>query len=167
MKPYSLRWVLVLVATLAMCPLRMQAQAAVEYAITTNAVGTLGAKVGSALGGATKQATQSVQKDVPKPTPPNLDANRKAVAAKARKSGASTVRIDSTPSGALISVDNIALAHTPTSLTLPKGKHVIELRHGGYISWQKAIVLAEGEKLSLNPALEDPKTSPMIISIQR
>jgi hypothetical protein len=154
----------------------MQAQAAAEYAITTGAIGTLGAKAASTLGGATKQATQTgqkgipqptVQKNVPKPTPPNLDANRKAVAEKAIKSGVSTVQIDSTPSGALISVDNIALAHTPASLTLSKGIHVIELRHDGYISWQKAVLLAGDEKLSLNPALKDPKTSSPIFTVQR
>jgi hypothetical protein len=151
----------------------MQAQGAAEYGITTGAVGTLGTKVASALGGVTKPVTQTVQKGIPTPTPPNLDANRKAVAGKATKSGASTVsgvstvQIDSTPSGASISVDNIVLAHTPANLTLPKGIHVIELSHDGYISWQKAILLTEGEKLSLNPALKDPKTSSPMFTVRR
>jgi hypothetical protein len=170
MKPYAFCWVLVLVATLALCPLRMQAQAAAEYAITTSAVGTLGTKIGSALGGATKQITQTVQKDIPKPTPPNLDAHPKAAAEKTTekttKSGVSTVHIDSTPSGALIFVDNVALGRTPASLTLPKGIHAIEVRHDGYNSWHQTILLSEGENLLLNPALKDPKTSPPIFTVQ-
>lgn len=179
MKPYTLCWVLALVVTLALCPRRMQAQAAAEYAITTSAVGTLGAKIGSALGAATKQITQTVQKDTPKPISPNLDAHPKAAAEKTTakttektterttKSGVSTVHIDSTPSGALILVDTVALGHTPASLTLPKGIHAIEVRHDGYVSWHQAILLSEGETLSLDPALKDPKTSPPLFTFRR
>jgi hypothetical protein len=79
----------------------------------------------------------------------------------------STVHIDSTPSGALILVDNIALGPTPAGLTLPKGIHAIEVRHDGYIAWHQAILLSEGESLSLNPALKDPKTSPPLFTVQR
>ena len=176
MKPYTLCWVLALVATLALYPHRMQAQAAAEYAITTSAVGTLGAKIGSALGAATKQMTQTVQKDIPKPISPNPNAHPKAAAEKkttektterTTKSGVSTVHIDSTPSGALILVDTVALGHTPASLTLPKGIHAIEVRHDGYVSWHQAILLSEGESLSLDPALKDPKTSPPLFTVQR
>lgn len=176
MKPYALRWLPALVAILALCPLRMQAQAAAEYATTTNGIGTLGAKVGSMIGAAAKQTTQtaqkgipqpSVQKNAPQPAPANLDAKGKAGAEKAATSGVSTVQIDSTPTGALISVDNTALGHTPASLTLPKGIHVIEIKHDGFTSWQKTILLAGGEKLSLSPALRDPKTSPPIFTVQR
>ena len=175
MKPYILRWVVVLVATLVLCPLRMQAQAAAEYAITTSAVGTLGAKIGSALGAVAKQVPQTVQKDIPKPPSPNLDAQPKAAAEKTTekttekitKTGVNTVHINSTPSGASIFVDNVALGHTPASLNLPKGIHAIEVRHDGYIAWHQAILLSEGESLSLNPTLKDPKTSPPLFTVQR
>jgi len=153
----------------------MQAQAAVEYAITTSAVGTLGAKIGSALGAAAKQVPQTVQKEIPNPASPNLNARSKAAAEKTSekttekitKSGVSTVHINSAPAGALIFVDNVALGYTPASLNLPKGIHAIEVRHDGYIAWHQAILLSEGESLSLNPALKDPKTSPPLFTVQR
>lgn len=172
MKPYAFCWALVLAVTSALCPLRIEAQAAAEYAITTSAAGTLGAKIGSALGAATKQATHTVQKDASKPTFRRLDAYPKAATAKTldektTKSGISTVHVDSLPPGALIFVDNIAIGHTPATLTLPKGIHAIEVRHNGYISWHQAILLSEGESLSLNPALKDPKTSPPIFTVKR
>ena len=171
MKPYAFCWALVLVAMLALCPLRMQAQAAAEYAITTSAVGTLGAKIGSTLGAVAKQVPQKVQKETPQPAPPNLSAQPWAAAGKTTdktpKSSVSNVHIDSTPSGALIFVDNVAFGHTPASLNLPKGIHAIEVRRDGYISWHQAILLSEGENLSLNPALKDPKTSPPLFAVQR
>lgn len=176
MKPPALCWVLVLVATLALCPLRTMAQAGAEYATATSAVGSLGAKLGSALGAATKQTTQTVQKGVVQPTaqknlakltPANPGATQKADGEKATRSGPSTVQIDSTPSGAEVSVDNVVLAHTPASLTLAKGIHVIEIRHDGFVSWQKTILLAGGEKISLDPALKDPKAASSLFTVHR
>lgn len=188
MKPHVLGWMLVLIAILALCPLRLQAQGAAEYATTTSAVGALGAKIGSALGGATKQVTPTLQQVLPSPTSPHPNANRKPAAGKAvagklvaeketagkatqsgagTASGVSMVQIDSTPAGASISIDNVALGHTPASLTLSKGIHVIELSHDGYIAWQKTILLTGGEKLSLNAELKDPKTSRPLFTVQR
>jgi flagellar hook protein FlgE len=174
MKRYA--WILVLAATLAVFPPRLQAQAAAEYATTTSAIGSLGAKVSSALGAATKQATQTAQKGVTqptlqknaaKPTPANPNASATALADKATTSSVSTVRFDSTPSGAAVSVDNVVVAHTPATLTLPKGIHVIEMKHDGYAPWQNTILLAGGEKLSLNPALKDPKAFSPIFTVHR
>jgi hypothetical protein len=183
MKPYAFRWMLVVVTVVVSCPLRVQAQAAGEYAITTSAVGTLGTKIGSALGGMTKQATPTLQQVLPNPAPPVQDVSgkkaagkmvaEKETAGKAPKvgvtaaSGVSTVQIDSTPSDAAISIDNVVVAHTPTTLTLAKGIHVIELSHDGFISWQKTILVPGGEMLSFNPALKDPKTSPPLFTVQR
>ena len=176
MKPPVRLWVLVLAAMMALCPLRMRAQAAAEYAATTSAIGTLGAKVSSALGTATKQSTQTVQKSVTqpalqkksvKPTSANPNAGGKPLADKATTSSVSTVQFDSTPAGAAISVDNVVLAHTPARLTLPKGIHVIEIRHDGYAPWQNTILLAGGEKLTLNPALKDFKASSPIFTVHR
>jgi hypothetical protein len=186
MKRYTLRWTLVLVTIFALCPQRLRAQGAAEYGITTSVTGALGAKIGSALGGAIKQATPTLQQVLPQP--PNPNANRKPAAGKAMAgkvvaekeaagkatqsgvstaSGVSMVQIDSTPAGASISIDNVALGHTPASLTLSKGIHVIELSHDGLTSWQKTILLGDGEKLSLNAALKDPKTSRPLFTVQR
>ena len=183
MRRYTLRWMLVLIVILALCPLRLQAQGAAEYGIATSAAGTLGAKISSALGGATKQVTPTLQQVLPNPTPANHVPNPKRVAGKVASgqkgaakatqggagtaSGVSTVQIDSAPSGASISIDSVALGHTPARLTLSKGIHVIELSHDGFTSWQKTILLGDGEKLSLNAALKDPKTSRPLFTVQR
>jgi hypothetical protein len=159
----------------------MKAQGAVEYGITTSAVGTLGAKIGSALGsglsGAAKQVSPILQQAFPNPMLPNPVTNRQAsvggptavkpVAGKATKGGTSFVQIDSSPSGAAILVDNVALGRTPATLTLAKGIHDIGLIHDGYTSWQKTILLTGGEKLLLNPALKNPKTSSPMFTVQR
>ena len=181
MKRYRLQWMPALAAILALCPMGLRAQGAAEYGITTSVTGALGAKIGSALGGAIKHATPTLQPVLPQPSNPN--ANRKPAAGKmvaekeaagkATQSGASTasgvttVQIDSTPAGAAILIDNVALGHTPASLTLSKGIHVIEVSHDGFNSWQKNILVTGGEKLSLNAALKDPKTSRPLFTVQR
>jgi hypothetical protein len=186
MKPFALLLGLVLVVTLAFCPTRMQAQGVVEYGVATSAVGTLGAKIGAAIGGVTKQVTPTLQQQIPNPnpSPQSHAAARKPVAGKvgAKKdaaaapekdevspaaNGPSTVQFDSTPSGAEISVDNVVLGHTPATLTLAKGIHAVQLTHDGYTSWQKTLLVGEGEKLSFNPALKDQKTSTPLFTVQR
>lgn len=188
MKRYRLQWMPALAAVLVLCPMRLQAQGAAEYGITTSVTGALGAKIGSALGGAIKQATPTLQQVLPNPQSPNPNANRKPAAGKAvagkmvaekepagkatpgggsTASGVSMVQIDSTPAGAAILIDNVTFGHTPASLTLSKGIHVIELSHDGLTSWQKTILLGDGEKLSLNATLKDPKTSRPLFTVQR
>ena len=190
MRPFVLLWGLVMVAAMAICPMDLLAQGAAEYGITTSVTGALGAKIGSALGGAIKQATPTLQPVLPNPQSPNPNpnANRKPAAGKAvagkmvaekeaagkatqvgasTVSGVSTVQIDSTPAGAAILIDNVALGHTPASLTLSKGIHVIEVRYDGFTSWQETILVTGGEKLSLNAALKDPKTSRPLFTVQR
>ena len=186
MRRYRLQWMPALAAILVLCPMRLTAQGAAEYGITTSVTGALGAKIGSALGGAIKQATPTLQQVLPQP--PNPNANRKPAAGKATAakmvaekepsgkatpggvvtaSGVSMVQIESTPAGASISIDNVALGHTPASLTLSRGIHVIEVSHDGLTSWQKTILLGDGERLSLNATLKDPKTSRPLFTVQR
>jgi hypothetical protein len=186
MKLYRLQWMPALAAILVLCPMHLRAQGAAEYGITTSVTGALGAKIGSALGGAIKQATPTLQQVLPQS--PNPNANRKPAAGKAMAgkmvakkepagkatqngagtaSGVSMVQIDSTPAGAAILIDNVALGHTPASLTLSKGIHVIEISHDGLTTWQKTILLGDGEKLSLNAALKDPKISRPLFTVQR
>ena len=171
MKPFALCCVVVLVETLALCPTPVQAQAAAEYGVTTSAVGTLGTKIGSALGsalgGANQQAARTVLKAPLNPAPITPEAKPKGSADKLAKTGPNSVHLDSTPSAASIYIDNVASGQTPANLTLAKGIHVIELRHEGFTSWQKTILLTEGEKLSFSPALKDPKTSHPMFTVQR
>jgi hypothetical protein len=171
MKPFALGCVVVLVEVLTLCPAHVHAQGAAEYGVTTSAVGTLGTKVGSALGsvlgGANKQASQTVLKAPLNPAPSTPQAKPGGTLDKAAKTGPNTVHLDSTPSGASIYIDNVATGKTPADVTLAKGIHAIELRHEGFTSWQKTILLTEGEKLSFSPALKDPKTSHPMFTVQR
>jgi hypothetical protein len=171
MKGFALCCVVVLIETLALCPVRARAQAAAEYGVTTSAVGTLGTKIGSALGsalgGANKQASQTVLKAPLSPAPSTPAAKPKGTVDKSAKTGPNTLHLDSTPSAASIYIDNVASGQTPANVTLAKGIHVIELRHQGFTSWQKTILLTEGEKLSFSPALKDPKTSHPMFTVQR
>jgi len=77
------------------------------------------------------------------------------------------VHVDSTPAGALVSVDNAPAGRTPISLTLSKGIHVISVTQEGLTAWQETILLTGGEKLSLNPTLRDPKSTHPLFTVQR
>ena len=171
MKQPAICCFLVLVGTMALCPPRARGQGAAEYGAATSAVGTLGTKIGSAigsaLGGANKQASQTVLKGPLSPALSTPDPNRKDNSPKVAKSGPNSVHLESTPTGAAIYVDSVVSGHTPADLTLAKGIHVIELRHEGFTSWQKTLLLTEGEKVSLNPALKDPKSSHPMFTVQR
>ena len=175
----------ILAGALALCPALVYAQGVVEYGTATSAAGTLGAKIGSALGsavgGMNKQSSETLLKAPLNPPPSAPQARPKATKQastgktgnnrsqikKLGLTGPNAVRLDSTPSGAAIFIDGVAAGSTPANLTLSKGIHTIELRHDGYTTWRKNVLLTEGETLSYTPALQDPKTSRPRFTVQR
>jgi hypothetical protein len=171
MKLIALACVVVMVEVLALSPAHVHAQAAAEYGVANSGVGTLGAKIGSALGsalgGANKQASQTVLKAPLNPAPSTPQAKPGGTLDKSAKTGPNSLHLDSTPSGASIYIDTVATGKTPANVTLAKGIHMIELRHDGFTSWQKTILVTEGEKLSFSAALKDPKTSHPMFTVQR
>ena len=63
-----------------------------------------------------------------------------------------TVYLDSTPSGAAIRVDGKDVsAKTPTTLTLPAGRHKLEFSKDGFASQQHDVDVSDGaiSKLSI------------------
>jgi hypothetical protein len=65
-----------------------------------------------------------------------------------------TVDFDSTPGHAAVLVDGIFRANTPFKLTLPPGRHVIEVRLEGYRPWTRHMVVNAGSMPSVRARLE-------------
>jgi hypothetical protein len=61
------------------------------------------------------------------------------------------------PQGATLFVDRRAVARTPAELRLPPGKHILELKSPAFLDWSWQVSLSAGEKLSLEPKLQQDK----------
>lgn len=167
----KLCFLVLLIVLFTLCPRRVHAQGVVEYGAATSAAGSLGAKLGTALGsalnGASKQTTQTVIKEAPAAPSQKVSANHRESPIKPAKTGPASVLVQSTPPGAAVLVDNVPHGQTPTTLSLAKGIHVIQVSHDGFDSWQQTVLLTEGENLSLKPVLKDPKKSTPRFTVQR
>jgi hypothetical protein len=77
-----------------------------------------------------------------------------------------TLRLRSSPSGALLYLDNaVTQLRTPTVVApLPPGELRIKLILGGYREWEKTVLLGSGETLSLDVRLEPTATGTLKIS---
>jgi hypothetical protein len=64
------------------------------------------------------------------------------------------VNFNSEPADAVIVIDSNPAGHTPATLTLAPGRHVIELRLGGYRPWMRSMVVTPGSHPSIRATLE-------------
>lgn len=70
----------------------------------------------------------------------------------------SLVQFGSTPSGAAVAIDGVALnARTPTKTTIKSGSHEFSIWRDGYDTWQKTVDVKPGTLTWLNYALLIPK----------
>jgi hypothetical protein len=73
----------------------------------------------------------------------------------------SSVSVESTPSGADITLDGKYVGSTPSKLAILPGEHTILIQEQGYAPWQKAITITSGEQINVNASLEkNSATSP-------
>jgi hypothetical protein len=66
----------------------------------------------------------------------------------------STVEINSTPSGAEITVDEKFMGNTPSSLRLTAGEHKIKLEKSGFKTWERTLTVSSGATATIDPTLE-------------
>jgi hypothetical protein len=163
----SIRATLLVIATMLAigiysAPLRGQGLA--EYGMSASRSASIGARMGSGIKGATPLASR-VQQASRYPQS-SIESNRRKLEEKGRRSGA-PVKIESVPDKAAVRVDGALVAYTPTELTIPEGKHVIELKRPGFVTWRKEVSLNPGDSQSLKPELESQYKSSMILSIQK
>jgi hypothetical protein len=76
--------------------------------------------------------------------------------------GSAPVQVESTPSGAEVRIDGIRRGHTPASLGLSPGSHVLTLRHPNAIGAARSIdVPAEGTDLTVSLWGRQPDILPL------
>jgi formylglycine-generating enzyme required for sulfatase activity len=62
-----------------------------------------------------------------------------------------TVRFESTPAGAAVSVDGAALGVTPLTATVDAGRRVVTLTHPEFRAWESPITVKAGEPQTVGP----------------
>lgn len=65
-----------------------------------------------------------------------------------------SVVVQSTPSGADITVDGWFVGNAPSTLRLPAGEHTITIAASGYKRWERKIVVIVGSDVTLSATLE-------------
>ncbi len=65
-----------------------------------------------------------------------------------------SIEFSSTPSGADILIDGSFVGNTPSTLRVAPGRHVIELRVGGYRPWTRTMTVEPGSHPSIRATLE-------------
>ncbi|MFB3922633.1 MAG: PEGA domain-containing protein [Terriglobia bacterium] len=90
-------------------------------------------------GDATAAASKSPGKIEPAPPPPPEEAY---------------VDFNSHPSGGDLNIDGKFYGNTPTRLSLPPGKHLIEIRLAGHRTWIRNMVVDPGSKPSVRATLD-------------
>ena len=70
------------------------------------------------------------------------------------------IKVDSTPPGADIIVDNDFMGNTPATVSISKGRHAISIERQGYQPWSRTVNTYNG--LTINPTLEKFSDPPPI-----
>jgi hypothetical protein len=66
----------------------------------------------------------------------------------------STVEINSTPTGAEVTVDEKFMGNTPSSVRLAAGDHKIKLEKSGFKTWERTLTVGAGATATVAPTLE-------------
>lgn len=66
----------------------------------------------------------------------------------------SSVTVESTPSGADITLDGKYVGSTPSKLEVPLGNHLILVQKVGYSPWQRMVGITAGEAIEVNAEME-------------
>jgi hypothetical protein len=71
----------------------------------------------------------------------------------------SSVRFNSSPAGADITVDGKYMGSTPSTLQLAPGSYVVVIQQAGYTLWQRTLGVTSGEQVSVDATLEKTPTA--------
>lgn len=150
-------WILFVAAILlAALPKSAPAQAAIGYGMAASKSTSMAASARPLYDSRSKQLAAKIQErtGTAKPLPVVMEENRKKLAEKSAQAGG-TVHIESVPGKAAVTVDGDPVAYAPADLTLPEGKHLIELTRPGYLPWQMEISVSRLESTSVKAELEE------------
>lgn len=160
------RWVFAFIALVvagSACPSRARAQAAAEYGMAASKSAAIATRARPL---ATSRATPLSKRIAGRTSPTFVDViqqNREKLEAKSGPSGGS-LRVDSIPSKAKVSVDGAPVAYTPADLKLPEGNHVVELALPGFLPWRKDITVSREGNMLLKAELRNQYKSSVTFS---
>lgn len=142
---------------------KARGQAAAEYGILSSKSATAATKASTVMGPRLKPLGERLERPESKSPLSQMQQNRRSLEAKAAQGGA-TLRVDSTPAKARVSVDGVVVAFTPADLKLPEGGHSVEVIQPGYLPWKQQVSLAPGETQSLKAELENKYKSAVTLA---
>ncbi len=142
------------------------AQAAAEYGIVASKSAAATVKASSTLKPGTKQVADRLQRQTTQSLRDVMQQNKQKLEEKSREGGG-TLRIDSVPDKAAVSIDGTVVGYTPMELKLAAGKHSIELTRPGFLTWRQGISLSREETLSRKAELENKYKSSITLSNQK
>jgi hypothetical protein len=90
----------------------------------------------------------------PTPAAPTVPVPAPVPSTPAAPEEPAVVDFNSNPPGADILIDGALVGNTPTRLSLTAGRHLIQLRIGGYSSWTRTMIVEPGSYPSIRATLE-------------
>jgi len=139
------------------------AQAAAEYGIAASKSAAASLKSRALYDARAKQLAERLKPRTSKSPQSVVQENKLRLEEKSREAGG-TVRIESVPDKAMVSIDGAVVGYTPTELKVPEGSHLIQLTRPGFVSWRREISVTREENISLRAELEDKYKSSITLS---
>ncbi len=170
------RWArqFILLITGIFIPVMAYPQAAAEYGLAAGKATTLGAQAGSSMRSATRfnPRQPALRRTLKIPPPPTknletvMEENRQRLAERSKSSSGGVLSVDSNPPKATVSVDGEPVGISPIDLTLPEGRHLIELSHPRYDLWTMEVTVSPNESTAVTAQLETKYKSTITLSIR-
>lgn len=102
----------------------------------------------------TQVATQTASTSVSAPVVSSPPSAVSPATAPAAQEEPALVDFNSNPPGADILIDGALVGNTPVRLSVAAGRHVIQLRIGGYSSWMRTMIVGPGSYPSIRATLD-------------
>lgn len=138
-------------------------QAAASYGVAASKSAGMTAAAGKKLGNQAKRSSKSLERRLSRATTSTMEQNRKKFAEAARDSGA-TLKVESAPEKAMVTVDGEPVGHTPIELILPEGTHRVRVAAAGFEPWEKETEMKGDGNLSLRAELKKRYKSNITVS---
>lgn len=100
-----------------------------------------------------KQGQKKQQEQPQKPEYLTYTVKKKSLEEQAKSGKAAPVDFKSSPSGARVTVDGYFLGHTPMTVKIPYGKHLVSITKWGYQGFEQEIDVTAKKPVSVNPTL--------------
>ncbi len=150
-----------------LCVSLVKAQAAAEYTLgfSKSAAGAVG--FGNTMSRSMSKAANELSDKLKTrihESPAQVMKENRAAFAKEAGAGGGTLRFASDPSDAAVFVDGRLVARTPAEITVPQGKHAIEVARPDRNQWFEQATVAKGQTVDVSAKLVNPYPSIITLS---